>query len=248
MGERTIDARSDIYALGAVTYEMLTGEPPFGGASVQAIVAKVLTERPVLPRTVRDTVSVDVETAVLRALAKLPADRPESASAFGLALAQASAITTGGAPAPSRATTLRARWLGIPAAALVGLAGGWALLAGLPTAPSGDALSTITTLEPLAGEQWRADGNDAAISPDGRRAAIVAATNDWNGILIRSLDSVGSRYLANTEGARSPFWSPDGSQLGFFADRRHVVIGYAVGRDEPLLVLTNWRARLTRGN
>ncbi len=229
MGERTIDARSDIYALGAVTYEMLTGEPPFGGASVQAIVAKVLTERPVPPRTIRDTVSADIESAVLRALAKLPADRPESAHAFAQALAQVSATTTGGAPAPSRATRPRTRWLGIPAAALVGLAGGWALFAGSPTAPSGDALSTITTLEPLAGERWRAGGNDAAISPDGRRAAIVATTNDWDGILIRSLDSVGSRYLANTEGARSPFWSPDGSQLGFLADRQLQIVDLASG-------------------
>src|SRR6478672_6703109 len=74
MGERTIDARSDIYALGAVTYEMLTGDPPFTGSTVQAIVAKVLTEKPTTIRTVRDTVPPHVEAAVLTALAKLPAD------------------------------------------------------------------------------------------------------------------------------------------------------------------------------
>ncbi len=71
MGERTIDARSDIYALGAVTYEMLTGDAPFTGNSVQAIVAKVLTERPTAVRTLRDTVPEHVEQAVLTALAKL---------------------------------------------------------------------------------------------------------------------------------------------------------------------------------
>ena len=60
MGERTLDARSDIYALGAVTYEMLAGEPPFTGSSTQAIVAKVLTERPTPLRIVRDTVSPGV--------------------------------------------------------------------------------------------------------------------------------------------------------------------------------------------
>jgi serine/threonine protein kinase len=69
MGERAIDARSDIYALGAVVYEMLTGAPPFIGSSVQAIVAKVLTEKPSPPSTVRDTVSPSVEYAVLTALA-----------------------------------------------------------------------------------------------------------------------------------------------------------------------------------
>ncbi|MFN7530595.1 MAG: serine/threonine-protein kinase, partial [Gemmatimonas sp.] len=75
MGERTIDARSDIYALGAVTYEMLTGDPPFTGASVQAIVARVLTERPGAIRAVRDTVPVGVEAGVVTAVANLPADR-----------------------------------------------------------------------------------------------------------------------------------------------------------------------------
>src|SRR6201747_2549075 len=61
MGEKSIDARSDLYALGAVTYEMLTGDPPFTGSSVQAIVAKVLTEKPTPPSVVRDMVSEGVE-------------------------------------------------------------------------------------------------------------------------------------------------------------------------------------------
>ena len=93
MGERTIDARSDIYALGAVTYEMLTGDPPFSGNTVQSIVAKVLTEKPTAPSAVRDTVSPSVEQAVLRALAKLPADRFATAAAFVAALAQPAGAT-----------------------------------------------------------------------------------------------------------------------------------------------------------
>jgi serine/threonine protein kinase len=80
MGEKAVDARTDIYALGAVTYEMLTGEPPFSGPTVQSIVAKVLTERPMAPTAVRDTIPHAVEQAVLTALAKLPADRFGSAA------------------------------------------------------------------------------------------------------------------------------------------------------------------------
>src|SRR5260221_8121910 len=86
MGERAIDAGADIYARGAVKYEMLAGDPPFTGSPVQAIVAKVITERPQPLSTVRDTVSPAVEHAVLRALAKLPADRFGSAIEFASAL------------------------------------------------------------------------------------------------------------------------------------------------------------------
>ena len=88
MGERTIDARSDIYALGAITYEMLAGDAPFTGSSVQAIVARVLTEKPPSMITVRDTVPRAVERAVLTALAKLPADRFATAGEFALALTE----------------------------------------------------------------------------------------------------------------------------------------------------------------
>ena len=68
MGERELDARSDVYALGCVTYEMLTGEPPFTGPTAQSIVAKVMTERPAPPSAARDTVPDEVDDAVLAAL------------------------------------------------------------------------------------------------------------------------------------------------------------------------------------
>jgi len=94
MGEKTIDARTDVYALGAVTYEMLCGDPPFSGSSVQAIVAKMMTERPTPLSTLRDTVPENVEEAVLTALAKLPADRFATAAEFATALGNASGATS----------------------------------------------------------------------------------------------------------------------------------------------------------
>src|SRR5687767_5734057 len=86
MGDKNVDARADIYALGAVTYEMLAGEPPFTGPTAQAIVAKVITEKPAAVARVRDSVPAHVDAAITQALSKLPADRPSTPREFASAL------------------------------------------------------------------------------------------------------------------------------------------------------------------
>jgi formylglycine-generating enzyme required for sulfatase activity/tRNA A-37 threonylcarbamoyl transferase component Bud32 len=81
-GEKRIDARSDVYALAAVLYEMLAGEPPFTGPSAQAIVARIIVDAPRPIRTVRPNTPPHIQDALLRALAKVPADRPASVKVF----------------------------------------------------------------------------------------------------------------------------------------------------------------------
>jgi serine/threonine protein kinase/tetratricopeptide (TPR) repeat protein len=87
-GDGALDARTDVYSLGAMVYEMLAGEPPITGPTAHAVIAKLLTERPTRLRTVRDTVPLSLDTAVAKALAKVPADRFASAGEFLAALQQ----------------------------------------------------------------------------------------------------------------------------------------------------------------
>jgi serine/threonine-protein kinase len=89
-GDRSLDKRSDIYSLGAVFYEMLSGEPPVTGGTAQAMIAKLLTEKPVKLRVLRQTVPGVMEAATEKALAKIPADRFQSAGEFARALEAAS--------------------------------------------------------------------------------------------------------------------------------------------------------------
>jgi len=95
-GGRELDGRSDMYSLAAVFYEMLAGEPPHTGPTVRAVIAKLLTERPTRIRTVRDTVPEGIDTAVAKALAKVPADRFGGAAEFAAALTVRGAGPTAG--------------------------------------------------------------------------------------------------------------------------------------------------------
>jgi tRNA A-37 threonylcarbamoyl transferase component Bud32 len=126
MGEREITVRSDVYALGCVAYEMLSGDPPFTGSTAQAIFARVMTEVPRSLTLQRHTIPAHVETAVLIALEKLPADRFASAAEFAVALTTPGAAVTAprsrGVPAarPAAPGGWRAR-LGDPV--IMGLSG-----------------------------------------------------------------------------------------------------------------------------
>ena len=182
MGERAIDARSDVYALGAVTYEMLTGEPPFTGATVQAIVAKVMTERPTRPSAVRDTIPEAVDDAVLRALAKIPADRFGTAAEFATALAGGAAgsgarrLTTGrhadGATTSTRAAHL---WPAVAVIAVVAALWGWLR----PQAPAAESPpSRLAVPIPMLGGASTSLQRQIALTPDGSTLFYTAITPD----------------------------------------------------------------------
>jgi hypothetical protein len=163
MGEREITARSDIYALGAMTYEMLVGEPPFTGPTAQAIVAKVLTAEPARPSGLRKTVPPAADDAVLTALEKLPADRFGTAAEFAAALAGRATTRTHATGA--RTGTRRAARLVAGAIALltVGLAAGRWLLAPASAPPVAYQQKTFHN-EAIYNARFTADGQTIVYS------------------------------------------------------------------------------------
>jgi hypothetical protein len=213
MGERTIDARSDIYALGVVTYEMLTGDPPFTGASVQAIVARVLTERPGAIRAVRDTVSAGVEAAVLTALAKLPADRFASASAFAEALRHPRG--TPAAEGASVAPAARRRAVRPVAALLLAgaaAAAGYALPRGGSGAPPG-AASPILRFPISVDSPYRATSIGATLLVDGSGFAFIGDGPPGHGVYLRRFADTILRYLPLPDASVGTVATPDGRSL-----------------------------------
>jgi len=215
--ERQPDARSDVYALGAVVYEMLVGEPPFTGPTAQSVVAKVMSERPASVRTRRDSVPLSVDTAVSRALAKVPADRFATAAQFGDALSERQ--PTPSEPFGGRAAHPRVRWTtAVPwlVAAAAMAAAGVTVLRSRATAPH-DPLVVSTLLAP-PGEEFSDRWSFGSLSPDGRRFAFVTHTSLGRSRLwVRDLDKLDARVLPGTEDAEVPFWSPDGLSVAYFA-------------------------------
>ena len=214
MGDKHVDARADIYALGAVAYEMLAGEPPFTGPTAQAIVAKVITEKPSpLPR-LRDSVPAHVDAAIAQALAKLPADRPSSARELASAL-QNPTFTWGVAATtiPARATVsrgartlVRTALLGGSGLALLGIgASVWAWQNGRESEPR--RLVALTLDVPSANPELARFG----VSPDGARFAFATA----EGLVVRDAGQREYRLFPGTQEAESPSFSPDGEWIAF---------------------------------
>ncbi|MEX2152614.1 MAG: protein kinase [Gemmatimonadaceae bacterium] len=209
MGEREISQRVDVYALGCVLYEMLTGDPPFTGSTAQAIVARVVTETPRSMVTQRRTIPAHVEAAVFTALEKLPADRFASAGEFAAALGDPTFASRGTnaarltAPVPSR-TARPATIAGVVALAALAALGAWGWLRPRPaTQTTRFEITLPDSAQTVAG---------ISVTPEGNRILFRAGRQTY----VRLLADFAPAPLAGVgPGSNLFFMSPDGRELGF---------------------------------
>jgi serine/threonine-protein kinase len=219
-GDRDIDARTDVYALGAVTYEMLTGDPPHTARTAQAVIAQILTERPRSMRVQRPSVPEAVDATVARALEKLPADRWTTAREFADALQTRSAVSV---TAATRHSALAAR-LRDPVVILLGAGLVAATAAALTLSLRVQRTATPpryafqvappASVHPVAEVSW-----GATLSPDGRLVVFLGQTAPGKlQLFARPIDELESRPIPGTENVIEPVISPDGEWIAFQAE------------------------------
>jgi serine/threonine protein kinase len=209
---RPVDKRADIWAFGVVFYEMLTGKAMFSGDTVTEVIAAVLRQDVTLDALPAGT-SPGIRTALSRCLERDPRRRLRDIGDLDLNDALAAPRSAASAVAVGRWQRL-APW----AIAVVAVLATWLITrpAGMP-APA----SIRTTIDLPPGTRLPGRDRSIALSPDGTRLAIVLqdVATQRSQLYIRPLDSVTFTSLDGTAGAIYPFWSPDGSSLGFFANR-----------------------------
>ncbi|MFN2316699.1 MAG: protein kinase [Gemmatimonadales bacterium] len=213
--EKEISARSDIYSLGSVLYEMLTGNPPHTGASAQQIIMKIVTEEAAPVTKMRKSVPPNVAAAVAKAVERLPADRFETARAFAEALAnplfRAGGVPSEGHVGPAGGWRHRAAVPALVAALLLAAALLWAIRRPTPVQPVARYHVELAPGQGLAGTPW----SRLAISPDGSRLVYVGDSERSTRLFVRSRDQLDATAVPGTDGAINPAFSPDGTRIAF---------------------------------
>ncbi|MCH8883350.1 MAG: excinuclease ABC subunit UvrA, partial [SAR324 cluster bacterium] len=236
-GDQAVVASTDTYALGAVLYEMLVGEPPYPGATAQAVLGKIIAGKPVSATEQRPSIPANVDAAVRKALEKLPADRFASAQDFVRALGdehfrygEAEAGLAVGGVGPWKQVSM-----GLAALAIVtSLIAGWALLSPEPQSPQ--------PVERFASPFGNADQptffgpNGFNLSPDGSQLVYrgVREGGTGNQLWVRRWNDLDPSPVRGTENGSQPAVSPEGERLAFTVGGQVTVLALEGG---PVITL-----------
>jgi len=220
---KELDGRSDIFSLGAVLYEMVTGKRAFLGNSELSVGSAILEKEPEAVTTIKPLTPPALDHAIRRCLAKDPEERWQTAKDLELELKWITESGARGMPSLGTTTrdirprTTRALIWGTASVLLAAVAGiaGW-VMKPAPPQPVSRAVITLPPGQHLTG----LDEPAIALSDDGTQLAYVALQGDAQQIYLRSMDNPQPRAIPGTEGGTGPFFSPDGQWLGFFADQK----------------------------
>jgi len=237
-GDQQIGPRSDIYSLACMLYEMLAGEPPYGGSTAQAVLGRILSGDSTPVTQVRPSIPPHIDGALRKALEKIPADRFATAEEFGKALSDPGfrygSVSGAGAAGSAASGPWRALAVAAGVAALLlGAVAGWALLR-----PSADVpVTRYAVVLPEGHDPTRPYGSNLAVSPDGRTIVYVGPSTDGSAatqLWLRRTDQLDPTPIIGTQSAFSPAFSPDGTRVAFLAGPPNTVRVVSLTGEPPL--------------
>jgi hypothetical protein len=224
------DARSDVFSFGALVYEMITGRRAFAGDTPARVTAAILSEDPPPILSTQSAAPRELDRLIRSCMVKNPPDRWQNAHDLRIELGWVADRMRKPDSGPRRHRSYAGLWLA--AAVVGGVAAGFVVAQQQARRPP--LRNTVrTVILPPADNQFMpvgTQGGPAVLSPDGRRLAFAASSADGRPRLwVRSLNSLVEQPLLGTENGFFPFWSPDGEQLGFFAEGKLKKIAIASG-------------------